>query len=68
MVIIGIDPHKASHTAAALDERHQLLDQLRVPASSTSARRLLSWAARWPQRRWAIEGAHGSDGCWPSSC
>src|SRR5919108_3380994 len=28
MVIIGIDPHKASHTAAALDERHQLLDTL----------------------------------------
>jgi hypothetical protein len=26
-VIIGVDPHKASHTAAALDEHGQLLDQ-----------------------------------------
>jgi transposase len=59
MVIIGIDPHKASHTAAALDERHQLLAHLRVPASKTSTAQLLAWAARWPDRRWAIEGAHG---------
>ena len=32
-VIIGVDPHKASHTAAALDEHGRLLDQLRILAS-----------------------------------
>jgi hypothetical protein len=26
-VMIGVDPHKASHTAAALDDQGQLLDQ-----------------------------------------
>jgi transposase len=59
VVIIGIDPHKASHTAAALDDRHQLLDCLRVPANAGAVRRLLRWARHWPERRWAIEGAHG---------
>jgi hypothetical protein len=28
-VIIGIDPHKRSHTAVALDEHDQILDQIR---------------------------------------
>ena len=29
-VMIGVDPHKASHTAAALDEHGHLLDRQRV--------------------------------------
>ena len=33
-VIIGIDPHKGSHTAVALDEVEKKLGQLRVPASA----------------------------------
>ena len=32
-MMIGVDPHKASHTAAALDEHGQLLDQQRFPAT-----------------------------------
>jgi transposase len=32
-VMIGVDPHKASHTAAALDKHGQLLDQQRIPAT-----------------------------------
>ena len=32
-VMIGVDPHKASHTAAALDEHGQLLARQRVPAT-----------------------------------
>ena len=32
-VMIGIDPHKGSHTAVALDAREQRLGQLRVRAS-----------------------------------
>ena len=58
-VMIGVDPHKASHTAAALDEHGQLLDRQRVPATPDGYRTLRGWAARWPQRCWAVEGAHG---------
>jgi hypothetical protein len=58
-VMIGVDPHKASHTAAARDEHGRLLDQQRVPATHAGYQRLLEWADRWPQRCWAVEGAHG---------
>jgi transposase len=58
-VMIGVDPHKASHTAAALDEHGQLLGQQRVPATLDGYQRLRRWAGRWPQRCWAVEGAHG---------
>jgi transposase len=58
-VMIGVDPHKASHTAAALDEHGQLPDRQHVPATLDGYQRLHQWAARWPQRCWAVEGAHG---------
>jgi hypothetical protein len=58
-VTIGVDPHKASHTAAALDEHGQLLDRQHVPATLAGYRALCQWAGQWPQRRWAVEGAHG---------
>ena len=58
-VMIGVDPHKASHTAAALAEHGQLLDQQRIPATLDGYQALRQWAARWPQRCWAVEGAHG---------
>jgi transposase len=57
MVLIAIDPHKSSHTAVAVDEQGVLLEQRRVEAREQ--RQLLRWARQWPQRRWAIEGAHG---------
>ena len=38
-VTIGVDPHKASHTAAALDEHGHLLGQQRITA--TLAQRLV---------------------------
>jgi transposase len=58
-VIIGVDPHKTSHTAAVLDEHGQVLDQQRIPATLDGYQTLQVWAARWPDRRWAVEGAHG---------
>jgi transposase len=58
-VTIGVDPHKGSHTAAALDARHRALAQLRVPPTRAGYRQLREWAARWPQRRWAVENAPG---------
>jgi transposase len=58
-VMIGIDPHKGSHTAFAIDGREKQLGKVRVSASARQAEVLLQWAARWPTRSWAIEGARG---------
>jgi transposase len=57
--MIGIDPHKGSHTAFVIDGREKPLGQLRVRASCQQAEALLGWAGRWRQRTWAIEGARG---------
>src|SRR5436190_23923396 len=35
MFIIGIDPHKASHTAAVLDGHEQLVSEIRVCADGS---------------------------------
>jgi hypothetical protein len=67
MIVIGIDAHKRSHTAHALDRDEQPLGQLRVRADADQLARLLQWAAAWPQRTWAIEDAHNLAGCWPGS-
>jgi len=58
-VMIGIDPHKASHTAVAIDQAEVPLGQLQVRACAAQAERLLGWAQAWPQRTWAVEGAGG---------
>ena len=56
-VMIGPDPHKGSHTAVAIGAGGEPLGELRVRASVAQAERLLAWAAAWPGRSWAIEGA-----------
>jgi transposase len=58
-VIIGVDPHKGSHTAVAIGADEMPLGQLRVRASAGQAGRLLEWARAWPRRTWAVEGARG---------
>jgi transposase len=58
-VMIGIDPHKASHTAVALDDSEQFLGELRVRSGANQLERLLGWAAGFGERTWAIEGAGG---------
>jgi transposase len=58
-VMIGVDPDKASHTAVAISAAEEALGELRVRASVAQAERLLAWAAAWPQRTWAVEGAGG---------
>ena len=58
-VMIGVDPHKGSHTAVVIDQAEMALDQVRVRASAAQVERLLAWAAPWPERTWAIEGAGG---------
>jgi len=58
-VMIGVDPHKASHTAVAISAAEEPLGELRVRACAAQAERLLAWATAWPQRTWAVEGAGG---------
>jgi transposase len=58
-VMIGVDPHKGSHTAVAIGAGEEPLGELRVRASAVQAQRLLAWAAAWPERVWAVEGAGG---------
>ena len=58
-VMIGVDPHKGSHTAVAIGMAEEPLGELRVRASAAQAQRLLAWAVAWPERTWAIEGAGG---------
>jgi transposase len=59
VVMIGVDPHKASHTAVAVDDHENVLGRLRVQASGRQAEQLRAWGATWPDHAWAIEGAAG---------
>jgi transposase len=58
-VMIGIDPHKSSHTAVAIGAGEEPLGELRVDACLSQADQLLAWARAWPERAWAVEGAAG---------
>jgi transposase len=56
MVVIGIDPHKSTHTASVLDEATgRLLEHVTLPARDEGHRQLVRWAEQHPERRWAIE-------------
>ena len=59
LIIIGVDPHKSSLTAVALDAAGQQLASRRFAVTANTGRQVLGWAARWPQRRFAVEGAWG---------
>ncbi len=59
MVLIGIDPHKATHIAVAVDTEETALAELTVKADRHQVERLLKWAIDFPDRRWAVESANG---------
>jgi transposase len=59
MVLIGIDPHKATHTAVAVDNEETALGELTVKSDRHQVERLLKWAIDFPERRWAVESANG---------
>jgi len=58
-VLIGVDPHKRSHQAVAVDRDERRLAELNVRAAKDQTQRLLAWADQFPERRWAIESAAG---------
>lgn len=53
MITIGIDPHKRTHTAVAVNDVGQLLGEITIAADEAGQRDLLSWA-------------HGLDGAEPA--
>jgi transposase len=57
MIVIGTDPHKQSHTAAALDAQTvECVDELTVRARQEGHERLLGWAQELDEERvWALE-------------
>jgi transposase len=59
MFVIGIDPHKGSHTAAVLDDTERFVGQLRVNADRWQRDRLLRFAEPFEPRTWAVEAAGG---------
>ena len=59
MTMIGIDPHKATHTAVAVDDDEQVIDEFTLGSSNDQAERLTSWAEGLGKREWAVESANG---------
>jgi hypothetical protein len=57
--MVGVDPHQGSHTAVAIGPAEEPLGRQQVRACPDQARQLLAWAAVWPERTWAVEGATG---------
>lgn len=58
-VVIGVDPHKRSHTAVVIDHDEIPLATLQVRAGGTQLEELLAWSAGFDDRVWAIESANG---------
>ncbi len=67
MISIGVDPHKRTYVAAAVDALGRPLGTLSVAATAQGQQALLDWAATHgagaADRRWGVEGAGGYG--WP---
>jgi hypothetical protein len=59
VITIGIDPHKSSLTAVALQPSGEVTATIRLEVNNDTVTRLRAWAACWVQRQWAVEGAAG---------
>jgi len=56
MVIVGIDAHKQTHTAVAVDEAGRELATKTVQATPDGNLALMTWVSQLdPERRWAVE-------------
>ena len=49
-VMIGIDPHKGSHTAVVIDSDEAVIEQIRVRASAKQVGELQEWASGYEER------------------
>ena len=58
MVIIGVDPHPGSHTAAALEETGKVLGHLTITNSDTGLCEFEQWLKNYDIKQVAVEGAN----------
>ena len=58
-VMIGTDPHKASHTAVAIGGDEDQIASVKVRATTRQVEQLLCWAEPFEKRTWAIESVGG---------
>jgi transposase len=58
-VMIGVDPHKGSHTASMLDRDGHELRRITVRAGCRQVEQLLEWVDGVKLRTWAVEAANG---------
>ncbi len=58
-ITIGIDPHKATHTAVAVDTMEAVVGEHTARAASAQAAGLIDWAQGFGSRTWAVESAAG---------
>jgi hypothetical protein len=56
-VVIGMDPHKRSVTVEVMGADEQVLGGGRYATDVEGCQALMTFAKRWPQRVWAIEGS-----------
>jgi transposase len=56
-VMIGVDPHKGSHTATMLDRDERELRRITVRCSRRQMVELLEWVDGVQPRTWAVESA-----------
>jgi hypothetical protein len=59
VIVIGIDPYKSSLTAIGVDISSAEVAQRRFAVNAGTFNPLMTWAERWPERRFAVEGAFG---------
>ena len=55
MVVLGVDAHKRSHTIVAVDDVGRKLAERTIPATHEGHLEAITWAARWTERRFALE-------------
>jgi transposase len=58
-VMIGVDPHKRSHTAVAINDDEVELGRVEARASRVQADELIAWASQFDDHLWAVESADG---------
>ena len=59
MITIGIGPHKSSLTVVAVQPDGSTHPPIRLVVDKSTPAAVLAWAAQWPERQWAVEGATG---------
>lgn len=59
-VIIGVDPHKLSATIEVVDQRERMLGSGRFATDRAGYAAMRSYARKWPDRVWAVEGSNGA--------